>query len=300
LTRCFRCHAGFQVDGCRVHDIATDGIVLYYCQDGVIERCTAWRTGIGKWHRTPVGIWYFMAAHCVIQFCESFDNHPAGGHADGGGFDLDGGCVDCTLQYNYSHDNAGAGYLVCSYDPKTAPCLRCTVRFNLSVNDGRMNDFAAIQFWQADDCRVYNNTCVTRVGHGLKFASETKGNLFANNLFLVGSGADTACVKSPFAIAANRFRNNLYWRLDGKPRFEVLDRLRLSWREFQALAGTRGERCAAPRLTAQSGPDIRLQKDSPALGAGVRLPDMGDRDLYNAPVRKSGPVAIGAAQGMSR
>ncbi|MGE5599712.1 MAG: right-handed parallel beta-helix repeat-containing protein, partial [Bacteroidota bacterium] len=158
LAQVYLCHAGFRVAHCQVHDIATDGIVLHYCQDGVIEHCKAWRTGVGRTRRTPVGIWYYVAARCVIQHCESYDNHTAGGSADGGGFDLDGGCVDCTMQYNYSHDNDGAGFLICSYNPADAPCVRCVTRFNLSVNDGRANDYASILFWQADDCVTHNNT----------------------------------------------------------------------------------------------------------------------------------------------
>ncbi len=295
LVRYQRCISHFTVRECRVHDIATDGIVLYNCEDSVIEHCTAWRTGIGIWHRTPVGIWLFMARRCIIQYCESFDNHTAGGHADGGGFDLDGGCTDCIMQYNYSHDNDGAGYLVCSYDPAKHPCTRCVVRFNLSVNDGRMNDFAAIQFWQADDCEVYNNTCVTRMAYGLKFASDTKGILFANNLFLINSDRDIPFIKSPFAISANRFSHNLYWRRDGKARFDIQDTPDLSLKDYQRLVRANQERCADPLLSAVSGPDIHPTEGSPAINAGIRLPDPGSHDLYGRKLITSEPFSIGAS-----
>jgi len=295
MDRFHRCHSNFRVTHCRTHDMVADGIVLSHCRDGVIEHCAAWRTGIGRVRRTPVGIWFFMARRCVIQFCESFDNHPAGGKADGGGFDLDGGCVECVMQYNYSHDNDGAGYLICSYDPVNAPCIKCVTRFNLSVNDGRMNDYPAILFWQAVDCVTYNNTCITRISSPLKFTSDTSGHLIANNIFVVDSGSDIPVVKSAFAMDANTFRNNLYWRTGGKARFEIQAAKNLGMPGFAALVQSRGEKCADPGLTALSGHLVLLRKGSPCTGAGTRLPGMGRRDLYGTAPGGSGQVNIGCS-----
>ncbi len=54
----------------------------------------------------------------------------------GAGFDFDGGCTNSTLQYNYSHDNYGAGYLLAQFD--NAPLMKnITIRYNISENDGR-------------------------------------------------------------------------------------------------------------------------------------------------------------------
>lgn len=294
LRRVYRCHERFTVEHCDVHHIATDGIVLYYCQDGVIQHCRAWRTGLGRWHRTPVGIWLFMAARCAIQFCESWDNHAAGGHADGGGFDLDGGCVDCVMQYNYSHDNDGAGFLICSYDPAKAPTRRCTTRFNLSVNDGRMNDYAAIQIWQADDCRTYNNTCITRISSSLKFASDSRGHLFANNLFIIDADQDIPHIQCEFEMPTNRFINNLYWKRDGKAWFKLKGALHAP---FGAQAGrfrSSGEAVADPLLRCLDGPAAQPRAGSRALKGGRRVAGMGRRDLLGTPIAASGPVPQGA------
>jgi hypothetical protein len=62
----------------------------------------------------PCGIWTAASRRVVIQQCDSFDNRT-GRAADGDGFDLDGGCVECVLQYDYSHGNDGAGILVYTY-----------------------------------------------------------------------------------------------------------------------------------------------------------------------------------------
>lgn len=289
----WRYHRDFAVRNCRTHDIGTDGIVLSHCRDGVIEHCAAWRTGIGITKRTPVGIWFFQARNCVIQYCESFDNHTAGGKADGGGFDLDGGAVDCVMQYNYSHDNDGAGYLICSYDPKDAPCTGCVTRFNLSVNDGRMNDYPAILFWQAYDCRTYNNTCVTRIASPLKFTSDTWGHLIANNLFIVDGKRDVPLVKSAFDLRRNEFRNNVYWTTKGRPTFDVQDRRRMGFREFESLVRGTGERLVNPRLVGERSA-VGLPAGSSLFRAGLRVPGMGARDLGGRLLPGSGPVPVGA------
>ncbi|MGE5528613.1 MAG: right-handed parallel beta-helix repeat-containing protein [Patescibacteria group bacterium] len=296
LARIHPCHADFRVEHCQVHDLAADGIVLSCCQDGVIEHCRAWRTGIGRVRRTPVGIWYYLAARCLIQFCESYDNHTAGGEADGGGFDLDGGCIDCIMQYNYSHDNDGAGFLICSYNPADAPTAGCVTRYNLSVNDGRMNDYASIFIWQADGCLTHNNTCITRISSCLKFTSDSRGHLFANNIFVVDAAADIPVLQSAFGLNENRFEHNLYWRTGGGVSFRLKDAPRVEFADAAAFFQSKNELYADPRLSALSGPDIHLLQGSPALGRGRRLEDMGGRDLYGLPVGKRGAVNIGASQ----
>jgi hypothetical protein len=287
------CHVRFRVAGCRTHDIATDGIVLSHCRDGVIEHCTAWRTGIGITRRTPVGIWFYLAYRCVIQFSESFDNHCAGGRGDGGGFDLDGGCIDCVMQYNYSHDNDGAGLLICSYDPKNAPCTGCVTRFNVSINDGRANDYPSILFWQAYDCQTYNNTCITRIATPLKFTSETHGHLIANNIFMVDSGGDVPLVKSAFAVDANTFRNNLYYKSGGKARFEVRGQKNLDLKGFSRLVRSSGEVYSNPGLATLKTAGVFPESGSPCAGRGISIKGMGNRDFAGAPLGKQSRPPIG-------
>jgi len=289
---------GFRISHCVVHDIGGDGIVPFCSRDGVIEHCVAYRTGLGvaPEDHSPVAIWYAWAKDCVIQFCEAYDNHTGGQPADGGGFDLDGGCEGCVIQYNYSHDNAGAGYLICSWDPEQWPCERCVCRYNLSVNDGLENDYSGLLFWQSVDCQAYNNTLVTRVSSPLKFTSDTRGHLIANNIFVVESPEDIPVVKSAFAIGANKFRNNLYHRAAGGLRFEIQGRQLGSLAELHAVTGGRDEVAGDPRFADPAAGDYRLRPDSPGRGAGRRLPDMGPRDYYGATLPDDGPVDIGCAQ----
>jgi hypothetical protein len=291
---------GFRVAHCVVHDIGGDGIVPFCGNNGVIEYCTAYRTGQGcdEKDHSPVAIWYAWAKSCVIQYCHAYDNRTGGRGADGGAFDFDGGCVDCILQYNYSHDNEGAGYLICSWDAEKWPCTGCICRYNVSVNDGLQNDYASIHFWQNESCQIYNNTCITRSAPAVKFATSgfnARGNLIANNVFLIDSPEEIPLVKSEFDIGENQFRSNLYHRVreglyftpDGKE-IRTLD-------EFMKVVGGEGEIAGDPKLADLASGNFHLRPDSPCRGAGMRLPDMGPRDYYGTPLAPEGPVDIGCA-----
>lgn len=135
------------------------GIVLSDTDTGLIEKCIAYNNGVLCYSKQggPVGIWAWDSRAVVIQYNESFNN-KTGGTKDGGGFDLDGGMVNSAMQYNYSHDNEGAGFFLAqfSYARKHTGNI---VRYNISYNDGRKNNYAGIEIWgKCDNAFIYNNT----------------------------------------------------------------------------------------------------------------------------------------------
>ncbi len=294
------CFTRFRIAHVVVHDIGGDGIVPFCSNHGVIEHCTAYRTGQGvaPEDHSPVAIWYAWARNCVIQYCHAYDNRTGGRGADGGGFDLDGGSIDCILQYNYSHDNEGAGYLICSFDPVNFPCTGCICRYNVSVNDGLANDYASIEFWQNMDCLIYNNTCITRGAPGMKFITsggDAKGNLIANNIFVCDTPEDRPIVKATFDIRGNQFQNNCYYHLRGAPRFALEGQDLQGVEAFMKAVGGEGELEGNPLLADPGSGNFHLRPGSRCRGAGVRLPDMGRQDYYGTPLPKKRPVDIGCA-----
>ena len=54
-----------------------------------------------------MGIWCYDSTAVTIQKCESHNNLSAGG--DGDGFDIDGGCTNCIIQYCHAHGNKDTG-----------------------------------------------------------------------------------------------------------------------------------------------------------------------------------------------
>ncbi len=113
-----------------------NGIVLGDVQNSVIEDSFAFRNGRNNNFSGggPVGIWAYNADNINIQRNVSYSNRSS--TKDGGGFDLDGGVKNSVMQYNYSYDNTGAGYLVYQYEG-ALPLDNNIVRYNISRNDGR-------------------------------------------------------------------------------------------------------------------------------------------------------------------
>lgn len=169
-------HHNWYVGNCRAFDNAGraevtnthtgNGIVLSGIDQALIEQCTAYHNGWLNANPSggPVGIWGWCCNALTIQNCESHHN-MSGTSKDGGGFDLDGGCTNSVLQYNYSHDNEGPGYLLAQFGG--APAMHdLTVRYNISENDARRNNYGAITLYSSGSnggiahATIYNNTVV--------------------------------------------------------------------------------------------------------------------------------------------
>jgi hypothetical protein len=139
-------HGNVYVGNCRAYNNvgiqgkganSGNGIVLSDVQSGLIEHCVAYNNGQNNNHLGgPIGIWVWECDAITIQFCESYANKSRTN--DGGGFDIDGGCSNCVLQNNYSHDNVGSGFLVYQF-VGARPQKNNVVQNNVSVNDGRTN-----------------------------------------------------------------------------------------------------------------------------------------------------------------
>jgi hypothetical protein len=106
----------------------------------------------------PVGIWANNSDAVVIQFNEVYRVQPVPnrGGCDFTGYDLDADVTNSIIQYNYSHDNAGAGVLLFNqgtWGPNT-------VRHNVSENDGNQsgNGAGAFALSPGGAFYVYNNT----------------------------------------------------------------------------------------------------------------------------------------------
>ncbi len=144
-----------------------NGIVLSQIDGATIEYCEAYQNGelndceVGG----PVGIWTWDSNRVLIQFNESHHNRT-GSCKDGGGFDLDGGVRNSIVQYNYSHDNDGAGYLLAQFEGAKA-FHNNVIRYNVSENDGRKNSYGGIHFWSTGanggirNTTIYRNTILT-------------------------------------------------------------------------------------------------------------------------------------------
>lgn len=199
-----------------------DGLLIEYCEafeNGADNRCSA---------GGPVGIWVWMCRNAVIQHCVSHHNY-AGLTKDGGGFDIDGGASDCILQYNYSYNNEGAGYLLAEYGA-IFPFTNNTVRFNVSVNDGRKNNYGGISLWGAakefsvTNAYVYNNTILTNDKNIIDgnpagitlMGPHFKNVVIANNIFVTKGNVNIINADEAVDTSAVLLLHNNYYSYSGQ------------------------------------------------------------------------------------
>ncbi|HLL25730.1 MAG TPA: hypothetical protein VK427_26515 [Kofleriaceae bacterium] len=225
-------HSNVYIGNTRAHDnyFATrtpkedeNGILVSNVDGATIETSLTYNNGaLGD---GGVGTWTYESNNVVMQFCESYNNRTGGAH-DGGGFDLDGGVTNSVMQYNYSHDNDGPGYLLAQYRG-ARPFHNNIVRYNVSENDGRKHGSGAIDFWSdklngtnnVRDTVVHNNTIyVSPAPSGTARAvrviegTGTTNVRVLNNVFVTTSG-----VPLVFSEATNNptFQGNNYWSSRG-------------------------------------------------------------------------------------
>jgi len=196
------------------------GIMLGGVDGGVIEYCEAYNNGWLNGHPEggPVGIWVYSCNDIIIQNNESHHN-KTGTTRDGGGFDLDGGTTNSIMQYNYSHDNDGAGYLLAQYGG-AATMKNLTIRYNISENDARKNSNGSILLWATNsnggiqNADIYNNTIyLSPASNGTPTAFfVSTGNLtnvkVRNNIIQTTGGLQAVRSLTNSGI---RFEGNAYW-----------------------------------------------------------------------------------------
>lgn len=294
------------------------GIVISGVTGAVVEYCVAYNNG-ERCSTTggPVGIWAYDATNVVIQYCEAYNNHAI--NCDGGGFDLDGGCQNSVIQYCYSHDNDGAGYLICQYDGARAFTAN-VVRYNISQNDGRRNGFGGIHFWSSGanggivNTIIYGNTIYNQYSHVLRFqnTSGQSGTKLLNNIFISAGGQKLVDGAPGTSVAL--FQGNCYWPSGGA--FSAAGYASLAaWRSgaSQEKRGTDTTGMHANPMVDSAGKGVtvgnarqlttllayRLQATSPCINRGLDIQALfgvtpGPRDFYGNAVPRGIALDIGA------
>jgi len=319
------------VGHCRMYDNPGDpnyfenhsgsGILMEDVDGGIIEYCEAYNNGYAGGCKVggPIGIWAAVANNVIIQYCES--HHNRAGEGDGGGFDFDGGTTNSILQYNYSHDNDGAGYLICSYENAPHTYNNNTLRYNISVNDARKRIHGAISFWTDSpvedpikNTRVYSNTIYSSLSSAIFFqvGKGIHSTKICNNLLITANNHRLVAGNPDKATAA--FAGNAYWSADGA--FDIAGYKSLEdWRRAtgqEMLNGQPVGLAVDPEVTNLGESPVvgdpatlhtlrayRLQENSPLIDAGLDLQrlfgiDVGKRDFYGNSIPQGKGYDVGA------
>jgi hypothetical protein len=187
-----------------------NGIVISFVDNALIEHCECYNNGWLNDYSAggPVGIWCWESNNVKIQFNES--HHNKTGTLDGGGFDLDGGTTNSIIQYNYSHNNMGPGYLIAQFaDARTMS--NNTIRYNISENDG-----SAIRLWSTGSnggiqkTDIYNNTLYTQSGAG--GISVISNYIYSTRIMnnIIQTTGSSFVINSNYAPDI-KFYGNCYW-----------------------------------------------------------------------------------------
>jgi hypothetical protein len=309
------------VSGVQAYNNAgTGGIALFGVEGGTIEHSVAHdngRAGSGG-----VGIWAFDADHITIQYSESYANRTTS--EDGDGFDLDGGVSNSVMQYDYSHDNEGIGFLVCVC-VSFYSAHNDVVRYDVSQNDGTNGQPSGLYLLGGEPfegLEVFNNSFYSQAGAGPLVLLEGEGQLFPgvhlrNNLLAVAAGKPLLELPDPEHATGIAIQGNDWW--PGEGRFDVLWGSRSLASLAEVRAGTGMESVAGQPLGLSAAPEVcalghgatmypespqsltayELRSGSPLIGAGLDLAklfgtEVGAHDFGGDPVARESSFDVGA------
>ncbi|MGB3150760.1 MAG: putative Ig domain-containing protein [Maribacter sp.] len=288
------------IEDCHFHDNYGDplfkenhsgnGVVIGSAQNLTIQRCIANDNGGLNTNPQggPVGIWAFESKDVIIQHNEAYAN-KTGNSKDGGGFDIDGGCIDCTLQYNYSHGNDGAGYLIAQFDGAT-PLRNSIIRYNISENDGRNNNFGGIHLFSSGssggvvNADIYNNTIYVNTSSiGIPKAVEIESGGFTNinfhsNIFVTNGSAEMMKVVSQ-ATGSVAFQGNLYYSANSNYTFSWGNNNYSNYSSWQN--GGNQERISGNNVGLNANPQLNNAGAGITLGDPYLLESFDGYDLQN-------------------
>jgi hypothetical protein len=302
------------------------GIFISNVTRGTIQQSLAYNNGASA--SGTVGIWAADCTNVIIQFNESHHNQTVNSGADGDGFDLDGGVTSSILQYNYSHDNMGTGYLLYTYaDAQVNTTSNITARYNISQNDNTdaNNYYGGITIGNdggtLTGVNVYNNTVYQGGGAGKSAISITgsSGNAItgrvANNIFYAANSA-LLVFANGVSPANLLFTGNDYFSTGafdifwGATAFSSLSAWQTATGQ-EKMAGNNVGLNVDPKLTSagtsgtSNGYNIssllgyELQHASPVIGSGINLENAfgisdGGQDYFG----DSAPNGVGSGYNM--
>ncbi len=198
-----------------IHDIVRDGAIIRQCKGAVMENNEVYRTGLTS---VSNGLWFYDSDSCIIQ--HNTGHHCKAAHdKDGAPFSLDNHTTNCVIQYNYSHSNEGAGYMLFGHNGTEHGNI---IRHNISYNDvtniasDGIGSIAIVS--SVKDALVHDNIIIAGpatqsiLGHrdwdGLPVEVNYKNNLF------VGNGI---AYFDKDVMQGGRFKDNFFINVRGLP-----------------------------------------------------------------------------------
>ncbi len=294
---------GLVIQDNAVNNVGSDGILVVEATGALIQRnsCVGAGNNSGMSARTGTvlgyhgvavaGIWSMGCTSPVFQYnyCEGTKKVVYDGHAWDFDLETDGTAI---YQFNYSRNNEG-GFALASLDA-TSGTLKKIFRYNISVNDGPLQDSDG-QGFVTGTADYYNNVFYRTDGQGFKLVNASnslvKGN-FTNNVFY-SSGATTHITYQDSAGTDRIFANNsFYGHTPVNPGTNSLT----SNPQFVNASGSTALTAGSPFTLTQFRDAVagfRILGNSPLRNAGTSISGNGGYDFW-ATALYNGVADIGA------
>lgn len=203
-------HTNVVIRGNFIHNVTRSGIIPIYTNGVLVEHNKVDRFQ-STYEGYGCGIWCDRANGMVFQYNEVCNGQNGN---DGMAFNLDDMTRDGIIQYNYTHDNYGGGYML--HVRQKSYNRNNTIRFNLSVNDSGVftaHNAQVVAVGETDvtkleSAKVYNNTFLSNKDcHAVYQGDEVD---YTNNIWYF-TNPIVATRNQCFQPGANStFDNNVY------------------------------------------------------------------------------------------
>ena len=244
-------------DAIVIAEVDSGGLVEYNISDGASQRSQ----GVNY-----AAIWAYQGTDNIIQYNSAINTGYAPN--DGNGYDIDNGCDNITVQYNYSYNNDGGFILIMD------GASNSVVRYNISENDRRriIMTLVGTNIW------FYNNTFYLDETMSTPIIERRTASLnpyyFYNNIVAnLGSGD---FISDSFYDAGGLISDyNNYW--GNHPADEPAEPHKIISDPELAAPGTVGE----DKTLAAA---YRISSDSPCINSGLEIAGNGGKDYFNNPL----------------
>lgn len=287
-------HTNVVIRNNSIDHVSRSGIIPLYTSGVLVEKNLIdnfQSTGAGY----GCGIWADRANNMIFQYNEIKNGQN---YNDGMAFNLDDMTRDGIIQYNYTHDNVGGGYML-HVRPKSYN-RNHTIRYNVSINDGgSFRDHVAQVVavgedkdpsTQIENANIYNNTFISNKDvHPVYKGNEIN---YKNNIWYF-TNTTLANRVTPFDFGEkSTFDNNLYYGVNSPNRNgEEVD---LNAKKVDPLFMNENVFGIAKEEALQA---IKLQSKSSLIGAAVPIKNDGGLDFFGYTTNKES-INIGAYSGI--
>ena len=282
------------------HHIDGDAMIIDNVSNSVVEKNLCYETAIHLgYFGAAVGFFNWNSDDTCFQYNEVFnigkDATAQSNHnepvplvpGDAQGIEIDALNDRTWVQHNYVHDNYGGFMMWCN--PRNYPSYNGVVRYNISENDHAAVHGVFDSRPEQYGSETYNNIVVLNPETALK---NGRVNLFGygdsydthkmyNNIFYLTG--DVAYPVNSFSDNNFDWRSNIFYNITGLPVIDDPEHPNISITKDSPLFVDAGLKTGTERYpTAYRGLDAmrealkgyQIQKDSPAVKAGIRLESM--------------------------